>query len=154
MDSSVDITFSCLPLRSVGRLDVPLDASGIYRIRHQRLQAALHKHGAERTYYLYDACCIFRLANSEVTGMIRFDFEGIVRTDAGDALTDEVELDVRLASETCGGIPPEVEAWLKRQVEQAVAIEFDRFIAAGQLSSRTSELGDLQQLSDLGGFSV
>jgi hypothetical protein len=154
VDSSVDITFSCLPLRSVGRLDVPLDASGIYRARHQRLQAALHKYGAERTYYLYDARCIFRLTNSEIEGMVRFDFEGIVRTDASDALTDEVELDVRLTSETCGDIPPEVETWLKQRVEKAVAIEFDRFIAAGQLSSRTSELGDIEQLSDLGGFSV
>lgn len=154
MDSSVEITFSCLPLRSIGRLDVPIDASGIYRIRHQRLQAALRAHGAERTYYLYDARCIFRLANSEVEGMVRFDFEGIVRTEAGDALTEEVEIDVRLTSDTCGGVPPEVETWLKQRVEKAVAIEFDRFIAAGQLRRRTDELGSLEQLSDLGGFSV
>lgn len=152
MDGAVDISFSCLPLRSVGRLDVPLDASGVYRVRYERLREALALHGAERTYYLYDAHCVFRLANSEIEGMVRFDFEGIVRTDAGDAVTDQVELDITLASETCGGVPHQVEAWLKQRVEKAVAIEFDRFIAAGQLSSRTDELGQLERLSDLSGF--
>ena len=152
MDAAVDISFSCLPLRSVGRLDVPLDSSGIYRIRYERLREALNSQSAQRTYYLYDAHCVFRLANSEIEGIVRFDFEGIVRTDAGDALTDHVELDIKLASETCDGIPAEVEAWLKHRVEKAVAIEFDRFIAAGQLSSRTTELGQLERLSDLGGF--
>ncbi len=152
MDTSVDISFSCLPLRSVGRLDVPIDASGIYRIRYGRLREALKSHDAERTYYLYDAHCVFHLANSEVEGMVRFDFEGIVLTDAGDALTDHIELDVQLASETCGGVPAEVEAWLKQRVEKAVAIEFDRFIAAGQLAGRTDELGQLERLSELGGF--
>ncbi len=152
MDAAVDISFSCLPLRSVGRLDVPMDASGIYRIRYERLREALRSHSAQRTYYLYDAHCVFRLANSEIEGMIRFDFEGIVLTDAGDVLTDHVELDVKLASETCDGIPAEVEAWLKQRLEKAVAIEFDSFIAAGQLSSRTTELGQLECLSDFGGF--
>lgn len=152
MDTAVDISFSCLPLRSVGRLDVPIDASGTYRIRYERLREALKSHGAERTYYLYDAHCGFHLANSEIEGMVRFDFEGIVRTDASDALTDHVELDVKLASETCAGIPAEVEAWLTQRVKKAVAIEFDRFIAAGQLAGRASELGQLERLSDLSGF--
>ena len=129
-----------------------MDASGIYRIRYERLREALRSHSAQRTYYLYDAHCVFRLANSEIEGMIRFDFEGIVLTDAGDVLTDHVELDVKLASETCDGIPAEVEAWLKQRLEKVVAIEFDRFIAAGQLSSRTTELGQLECLSDFGGF--
>ena len=131
---------------------MPLDASGVYRIRYERLREALESHGAERTYYLYDAHCVFRLANSEIEGMVRFDFEGLLHTDAGDARTESAELDVRLASETCGGVPAEVEAWLKARVEKAVAIEFDRFIAAGQLANRTDELGQLERLSDLGGF--
>jgi hypothetical protein len=152
MDPTVDIAFDCLPLRSVGRLDVPLDASPLYRQRCERLQAALDVHGAERTYFLYNARCILRFANSEVVGMARFEFEGIVRTDAGDCQTDQVELEIHLANETCGGIPAEVEAWLQQQVRQAVAIDFDRFISAGQLSDRASEVGQLERLSDLGGF--
>ena len=154
METAVEISFSCLPLRSVGRLDVPMDASGLYRVRYKRLREAMENFGPERTYFLYDAHCVFRLANSEIDGMVRFTFDGIVRTDASDTLTDLVELQATLANETCGGVPAEVETWLKARVEKAVAIEFDRFIAAGQLTNRAAELGDLQRLSDLGDFSV
>ena len=154
MDSAVEISFSCLPLRSIGRLDVPMDASGMYRVRYERLRAAIDEFGMERCYYLYDAHCSFHFANSEVEGLVRFQFEGIVRTDAGDALTDEVRLEITLANETCGGVPAEVEPWLRARVEQAVAIEFNRYIAAGQLGDRSKELGQLELLSDLDDFSV
>lgn len=153
MEPSVEITFQCLPLRSVGRLDAPLDASPVYRTRYQRLSAALEKYGPERTYFLYDARCVFRLANSEIEGMIRFEFEGLVRTDLSDLLTESVELDVSLASETCGGVPDDVLPWLTERVNHAVAIEFDRFIAAGQLSQRTTDLGQVGLLSEVAGFS-
>ncbi len=140
MEPAVEITFACLPLRAVGRLDAPLDASPIYRARYERLIGALQKYGPERTYFLYDARCVFRLANSEIAGMIRFEFEGLVRTDASDMITEQVELDISLASETCDGIPDEALCWLKQRVEKAVAIEFDRFVAAGQLTERTTDL--------------
>lgn len=154
MEPVVEISFDCLPLRSVGRLDAPLDASPVYRARYEHLVAAFEKHGPQRTYFLYDARCIFRLANSEIEGMLRFEFEGIVRTDASDLLTEQVDLDVTLASETCGDVTPEVLSWLTERVKKAVAIEFDRFIAAGQLSEQTSHLGQIERLSDLIGFSV
>ncbi len=153
MEPVVDIAFDCLPLRSIGRLDAPLDAPPEFRRRHAHLVAALERFGPERTYYLYNARCVFRLANSEIEGMVRFDLEGIVHTDASDLLTEHVELEVTLASETCGGIPPEVEAWFKTRVEKAVAIEFDRFIAAGQLSQRSTDLGHDVDLANLAGFS-
>ena len=86
--------------------------------------------------------------------MLRFNFEGIVRTDAGDAITEQTDLEIELCSETCSGVPAEVLPWLQQRVDQAVAIEFDRFISAGQLSSRTSELGQVERLSDLEDFSV
>lgn len=154
MDGFVDISFACLPLRSVGRLDVPIDASGVYRIRYERLRTAIAEFGLERTYYLYDAHCTFRFANSEIEGMVRFNFEGIVRTDAGDAITEQVQLETELVSETCGGVPDGVQQWLHTRVERAVAIEFDRFISAGQLGNRTEELGQIERLSDLEDFSV
>ena len=131
-----------------------MDASGVYRIRYERLRAAIDEFGTERCYYLYDAHCSFHFANSEVEGMVRFNFEGIVRTDAGDALSDEVDLETELSSETCGGVPPEVQVWLADRVEQAVAIEFNRYVAAGQLGSRSAEIGQLERLSDLEDFSV
>jgi len=149
MDTPVDIAFECLPLRLVSRLDVPLDASPTYRTRYEKLQAALDSHGPERTYFLYNARCIFRFANSEIEGMARFKFEGLVRTDASDSLTELVELEVQLANETCDGIPAEVASWLAQRVSKSVAIEFDRFISAGQLASRADELGKVEKLSDL-----
>lgn len=149
---SVDIAFDCLPLRSVGRLDVPIDASSVYRARQERLQTALETYGAQNTYFLYNARCILRFANSEVEGMARFQFEGILRTDAGDTLTEFIDLDMRLVGETCDGIPDEVVAWLEHRVQKAVAIEFDRFIAAGNLTACTDQIGQLEKLSDLGSF--
>jgi hypothetical protein len=153
MEPVVEISFDCLPLRSVGRLDAPIDASPVYRQRYEHLTSALEKYGSERNYFLYDARCVFRLANSEIEGMLRFEFEGLVRTDASDLLTEFVDLEVELASETCGGVPADVLAWWQGRVEKAVAIEFDRFIAAGQLSQRTTDLGKIERLSDLCGFS-
>jgi hypothetical protein len=133
MDALVDISFECLPLRSVGRLDVPLDASDVLRRRLERIASALEAFGAERTYFLYKARCVYRFANSDVDGICRFEFEGIVRTDAGDRLCEQTMLDVTLVSDTCGGVPADVELWLADRVRQAVAIEFDRFVAAGRL---------------------
>jgi hypothetical protein len=149
----VDIAFDCLPLRSVGRLDVPLDASDAFRRRVERIKEAMEEFGAERTYFLYNSRCIFRLANSEIEGVCRFEFEGVVRTDAGDRKCLQTLLEVRLASETCGGIPPQVEAWLADRVRQAAGIEFDRFISAGQLGGGTEPFDALASLSGLGGFS-
>ena len=41
----VDIVFDCLPLRSIGRMDIPLDASPKYRARCERIKHALAVHG-------------------------------------------------------------------------------------------------------------
>lgn len=154
MEPVVEITFDCLPLRAVGRLDAPLDASPVFRRRYEHLVAALEKYGPERAYFLYDARCVFRLANSEIEGMVRFEFEGLVHTDASDMLTEQVELDITLASDTCGGLPPEVLPWFKQRVEKAVAIEFDRFIAAGQLKDHTTDLAQIERLSGFSGMNL
>jgi hypothetical protein len=145
----IEIAFDCLPLRSLGRLDIPLDASDAFRSRAERIKAALAEFGAERTYYVYNAHCVFRFANSEIDGACRFEFEGVVRTDAGDRKCQDARLEVCLASETCGGVPAEVEAWLSGQVRRGVAVEFDRFIAAGQLE-RAGQMSDVP-LANLGG---
>lgn len=156
-EPSVDIAFDCLPLRTVGRLDVPLDASDPMRRRGERMKAAIEALGLERSYFLDNARCVFRFANSDVDGVCRFDFDGAVLTDAGDRKCERTMLDVRLVSETCGGVPREVETWLADRVRQAVAIEFDRFIAAGQLAASSGKSGDpssLGEISGLGGMDV
>jgi hypothetical protein len=148
----VEIAFDCLPMRSVGRLDIPLDASDAFLRRAERIKAAMNDFGAERTYFLYNGYCVFRFANSEIDGACRLEFEGVVRTDAGDRICQDVHVDVRLASDTCGGVPAAVETWLAQRVRQAVGVEFDRFIAAGQLAERASQLGAGSSLAELSGI--
>ena len=152
MEAEVDIAFDCLPLRSVGRVDVPIDASPAFRERCQRLQHAIDAHGTENAYFLYNTRCVFRLANSSVDNMLRFTFDGTLVTDRSDAKAERAELKIELAAETCGGVPPEVLAWFRRIVERAVLIEFDRFISAGQLEARVNELGDVASVESISGF--
>ena len=154
MDGFIDIAFDCLPLRSVGRIDVPLDASPAFRARCERLKQAIETHGTTNSYYLFNAHCIFRLANSEIEGMIRFGFEGTAFTDASDARTDRVELEVTLVAETCGGIPDKVLPWFTRQVENAARIEFDRYIAAGSLQETLERLQQIDHLAGVAGLGL
>lgn len=151
-DAYVDISFECLPLRSVSRTDVPLDASPMFRARTEHLKRAIEAHGNENGYFLYNAHCTYRLANSDVEGMLRFSFEGTLLTDSSDAKAERADLDINLAGETCGGVPTVVLPWLVDVVERAVLIEFDRFIAAGHLSRRVGELGAVDQLASISGF--
>jgi hypothetical protein len=91
---------------------------------------------------------VFRFANSEIDGICRFDFEGVVRTDAGDRRCELAELEIHLLSETCGGIPESVQAWLLDRVREAVRIEFDRYLAAGRGDA------DANEVAELGGLGV
>lgn len=154
MKPLVDIAFDCLPLRSVGRVDVPLDASPAYRARCEALQRAIDKHGTENAYYLYNTRCVYRLANSDVANMVRFTFDGTVLTDRSDCKADRADLDIVLVAETCGGMPPEVLAWYCRTIERAVLIEFDHFIAAGSLAARIDQLSRLDSVASLSDFTL
>ncbi len=157
LPSVVDVEFECVPLRTIGRLDIPLDASDVQRRRAAHMQSAINSYGVERTYFLQNARCVFRFANSDVEGVCRFEFEGVARTDAGDRKCEEAILEVALVSETCGGVPDAVREWLVDRVRRAVAIEFDRFIAAGQLAAHagpSSESAATDKLDGLGGMDV
>jgi hypothetical protein len=61
-------------------------------------------------------------------------------------------LEIELASETCGGVPPAAAEWLRGVVEQAVLVEFDRFIAEGQLAARMADLGRVEDAGSMCGF--
>ena len=50
MDRYVEITFDCLPLRSLSRLDIPIDASPKFRAKCERIKQALETHGSLNTY--------------------------------------------------------------------------------------------------------
>lgn len=149
----VDISFDCLPLRSVTRLDIPLDASPKYRARCERLKQAIEKHGAHNAYYLYNAQCKFHLVNHPVEGTLVFQFEGTVLTDASDVRTQHCDLKTNLESETCSWLTEHVKEWFCETVAHAVAVEFDRYIAAGDLERTRARLANLeQQMEQSGGF--
>jgi hypothetical protein len=152
MEPVVDIAFDCLPLRSVNRVDVPLDASPAFRARCEHLQRSLESHGAQNAYFLYNTRCVIRLANSDVHNMLRFTFEGTVLTDQSDLQAREADLQVELAAETCGGLSPAVLSWFQAVITRAVLIEFDRFITAGQLSERVFQVGRVDSIGELAGF--
>ena len=63
MSRWVDITFDCLPLRTITRMDIPLDASPKYQALCQRIQQAIERHGSHNSYYLYNAKCAFHVTN-------------------------------------------------------------------------------------------
>lgn len=152
MDNLIDIAFDCLPHRSVGRVDIPLDASPEFRSRLEHLKHSIDTHGVENAYFLYNSRCVYHLANSDIEGMLRFSFEGTVLTDRSDAKAASADLTVELVSETCGGLPAVVLEWFCGAVERAVLVEFDRFITAGHLEQRVNELDTITHLAGLASF--
>lgn len=150
---AVAITFECTPLRTVPRRDVPLDASPGYRARIERLQQAVGRHGTRNSYYLTDGTCTFQFTNDPATGWTRFTFEGTVLTDEADARTIGSDLAIALEGETCDWLTQPAVEWLTLSVKHAVEAEFDRYIAAGDLSRALERLAREQAASDAaGGF--
>jgi hypothetical protein len=149
----VDIRFDCLPLRSVGRMDAPLDASPKFRQLCGNIKAAIERHGSHNTYYLYNATCVFHLTNNAKVGKLDFRFEGCVFTDADDTKTIRTDLAIRLKEETCDWLNEPVIQWFLQTVGEAVRCEFDRYIAAGDLEQARQRLAKIQSESDdAGGF--
>ena len=153
MKQWVEITFDCLPLRTITRLDIPLDASPKYVAWCERVKAAINTHGTHNSYYLYNAHCKYHMLNSESEGEINFRFEGTVLTDPDDLKAKDCQLDVRLASETCDWLNEPVLDWFRTSVPKAVLSEFNRYIAAGDLQKTRDRIEKLQSESDdAGGF--
>ena len=153
MDRWVDISFDCLPLRSVGRLDIPLDASSEYQELCKRIKAAIRQHGLHNTYYLFNAKCLYHLTNSEELGLLEFRFEGVALTDSTDSKTDRSDLKIDLVRETCEWLTQPIVAWFATTVARSVETEFDRYIAAGDLDQAKQRIEQIQAASDdAGGF--
>ena len=140
MQPTVEIAFDCLPLHNVGRLDVPLDATPAQTARAERIAEAVRKHGTENAYYLENAFCVYRLANSDIAGMLRFEVEGTILTDASDGKTAETDLNIHLVAETCDGVPEGALEWLQGQVTTAVQIEFERYLLDHRSPATSDEL--------------
>jgi hypothetical protein len=153
MSRFVEIAFDCLPLRSVTRLDIPIDASPRYRARCERIKAALERHGSHNSYFLYDANCVFHLTNQADLGTLEFSFEGTLLTDPLDRETVLADLDVALVRETCDWLAEPIVAWFRETVSRAVMVEFNRYIEAGDLALTLKRIAALQAKADqTGGY--
>jgi hypothetical protein len=153
MDRWVEISFDCLPLRSVGRVDVPLDASPKYQRRCEQVKLAIERHGAFNTYYLYDAQAVYHLTNDAQLGTLQFSFEGTVLTNQSDDQTKRVDLEVQLEGDVCDWLTQPIVQWFQKCVQEAVKIEFDRYIVAGDLQKTRDRIGQIAAESDeVGGF--
>lgn len=149
----VEISFDCLPLRCVSRLDVPIDASPKYQQFCERVKAAIEKHGSHNTYYLYNANCAFHLLNDPTNGVIDFSFAGTALTCQEDILCKVCDLDVHLDRETCDWLNQTVVNWFAESVPRAVTCEFNRYIEAGDLQRAKDRVEQIQQqCDDSGGF--
>jgi len=149
----IAITFECTPLRSVPRLDIPLDASPRYRAHLERMQRAVAAHGTRNAYYLTDGSCTFRFTNDPESGWVRFRFEGTVFTDSSDLKTTGGDLTIEIDVETCDWLTQPAVEWLTISVKHAVEAEFDRYIAAGDLAKARERIAREQAASDeAGGF--
>ncbi len=149
----VEIVFDCLPLRSITRLDIPLDASPKYRALCERIRAAIAKHGSLNTFYLYNGHCRYRLVNAPDKGMIGYTFEGTVITNSDDTRCQHCDLVAELASETCDWLTQPVTDWFAETVPHSVAVEFDRYIAAGDLEQTRKRLEKIEaESNDSDGF--
>jgi len=153
MSQCVEIAFDCIPLRSINRFDAPGDAAPAQRALWGRIRQAAEKHGFHNTYYLCNARCVFRLTSHPEIGMIEFGFEGTVLTDAEDRQTRQCDLTVELRREVCPWLTTAAVQWLADTVSEAVKVEFDRYIAAGDLEKTIARMARIQAESDArGGF--
>jgi hypothetical protein len=143
MSQNVEISFSCIPLRSVGRFDPPLDATEQQRGLWTQLHRALNTHGAHNAFFLYNARCVFYFANDPMRGTVHLAFQGTVLTDAEDRKTVGSDLQIELRAYTCPQLTAEVLKWFQETVSQSVRIEFDHYIAAGDLQKTIDRLQHL-----------
>ena len=149
----VEISFDCLPLRTVSRVDVPMDASPKLAAKMLRVKTAIEKHGTLNTYYLHNAACIYHLTNDASQGMMQFRFEGTILTDSKDVEARNCDLQVELEKETCSWLNQAIVDWLSETVQRSVVVEFNRYIQAGDLGKTLERLEQLQQATeDAGGF--
>ena len=147
----VEIGFDCPPLRSVGRLDVPIDASPKYRAMCERIKQSIDEHGSHNSYYLYNAKCRYHLLNHPDRGFVEFKFEGVMLTDAADTQTERSDLQVELIGETCEWLTEPIIEWFVTTVSHSAEAEFDRYIEAGDLALTKQRIEQIQAESDQAG---
>lgn len=144
----VEIVFDCLPLRTISRLDIPMDASPGYIRKCEAIKQAIEDHGTHNTYFLHNASCTYFLTNHPDIGQIKFSFTGTITTDGDDQKSASASLDVNLDSETCEWLTEPIVQWFAKSVPESVKHEFNRYIAAGDLSKTEARIKEMQEVQD------
>jgi hypothetical protein len=144
MESSVEISFECLPFRAVTRWSLPCDATPEVQGRCRRIHELATKHGLHNSFYLHDGRAVFHLTNDPSVGMLDFRFDGAVLTDAQDRKTVATDLAIRLEHDTCDWLVAPAVAWFHETVQRAIIVEFDRYIAAGDAARTRDRLERLE----------
>lgn len=147
----VEIVFDCIPLRSITRLDIPMDASPGYIRKCEAIKQAMELHGTHNAYFLHNATCTYFVSNHPEIGRIQFSFQGTVTTNADDTQAASTSLEVKLESETCEWLNEPIVQWFAKTVQESVKHEFDRYIAAGDLSKTEARLKEMQEKQDTEG---
>ena len=141
----VEIVFDCVPLRTVVRSDPPLDASPNFLALWERVQNAIRRYGRHNTYYLFNGQCTFRMTNHPSVGTLVFAFEGCLLTDSEDKHAAACDLQTTLQGDTCDWATEPIIRWFAESVRRAVLVEFDRFIAQGDLEKTIQRLRKLEE---------
>jgi hypothetical protein len=153
MGKWVEVAFDCVPLRTLGQICIPEDASPKLAEKLARMQRSLEIHGKLNSYYLHNAKCVFHFTNDPQVGMCQFDWEGVVLTDSNDMHARSCDLRIQLTRETCSWLHQAIVDWLMESVQRAVMVEFDRYIQAGDLSRTIQRMEELQRATEeSGGF--
>jgi hypothetical protein len=134
-------------------MEVPPDASPKLAEKLQRFKLALEKHGALNSYYLHNAQCTFHLTNDPAVGMLQYVFEGVVLTDSQDMEARSCDLQICLNRETCSWLNQAVVDWFAETAQRNVLVDFNRYIAAGDLGKTLARIEQMERASDqAGGF--
>lgn len=72
-------------------------------------------------------------------------------TDGDDRKTIACDLRVDLQGDTCDWANAKIIAWFQESVRRAVMVEFDRYIAAGDLERAVERLRKLEEQADARG---
>ena len=84
---------------------------------------------------------------------MKFELEGTLFTDQEDRVAISTQLQVRLEKETCDWLNQGIVSWLAESVPRAVTVEFDKYIAAGDLEKTRERMASMERsLEDSKGF--
>lgn len=122
-----------------------MDASPKLEAKLLRIRQAIEQHGTFNTYYLHNAACTFHFTNDRSVGSVKFEVEGTLFTNQEDKAAVSTHFQVQLEKETCDWLNQGIVSWLAESVPRAIRVEFNRYIAAGDLAKTRERMESIEQ---------